>query len=222
MLLAAMLAMVLVVASPALAQQNQTQRGAESGAGDLNQAQCQNFAGQGAGNFQYNAPGATGGDQTTVINQNCVANAGGAVEQINVQGGGGVVKKTGGDVKVVSGGEDFKSVGVSVVEGKEVPVFVDEKGAFFTLMQDEVVLVEKPAVTFFTTDTVKKAVTGVQYQYAGAVQYQYAGAAQYQYGAKVAPLDITVLPDTGGASLITLGAGALLVAGGLLARRIVR
>ena len=31
-----------------------------------------------------------------------------------------------------------------------------------------------------------------------------------------------VLPDTGGASLITLGAGALLVAGGLLARRIVR
>jgi LPXTG-motif cell wall-anchored protein len=30
------------------------------------------------------------------------------------------------------------------------------------------------------------------------------------------------LPDTGGASLFTLGAGALLVAGGLLARRIVR
>jgi hypothetical protein len=31
-----------------------------------------------------------------------------------------------------------------------------------------------------------------------------------------------VLPDTGGASLFALGAGALLVAGGLLARRIVR
>jgi hypothetical protein len=31
-----------------------------------------------------------------------------------------------------------------------------------------------------------------------------------------------VLPETGGASLIALGAGALLVAGGLLARRIVR
>ena len=30
------------------------------------------------------------------------------------------------------------------------------------------------------------------------------------------------LPDTGGASLLTLGAGALLVAGGLLARRIIR
>lgn len=33
---------------------------------------------------------------------------------------------------------------------------------------------------------------------------------------------VAVLPDTGGASLFTLGAGALLVAGGLLARRIVR
>ncbi|ABG05617.1 hypothetical protein Rxyl_2700 [Rubrobacter xylanophilus DSM 9941] len=31
-----------------------------------------------------------------------------------------------------------------------------------------------------------------------------------------------VLPETGGASLIALGAGALLVAGGLLARRIIR
>jgi hypothetical protein len=31
-----------------------------------------------------------------------------------------------------------------------------------------------------------------------------------------------VLPETGGASLLALGAGALLVAGGLLARRIVR
>ncbi|HEX6710605.1 MAG TPA: LPXTG cell wall anchor domain-containing protein, partial [Rubrobacter sp.] len=30
------------------------------------------------------------------------------------------------------------------------------------------------------------------------------------------------LPETGGASLLALGAGALLVAGGLLARRIVR
>jgi hypothetical protein len=33
---------------------------------------------------------------------------------------------------------------------------------------------------------------------------------------------VAVLPDTGGASLLTLGAGALLVGGGLLARRIFR
>lgn len=34
--------------------------------------------------------------------------------------------------------------------------------------------------------------------------------------------EAATLPDTGGASLLALGAGALLVAGGLLARRIVR
>ena len=52
---------------------------------------------------------------------------------------------------------------------------------------------------------------------AAAGQYQYAAAAQYQY-ASAAP----ELPPTGGSSLIALGAGVLLVAGGLLARRIVR
>src|SRR5215207_279525 len=42
-------------------------------------------------------------------------------------------------------------------------------------------------------------------------------AAQYQYASPAAEL-----PPTGGSSLIALGAGVLLVAGGLLARRIVR
>ena len=52
-----------------------------------------------------------------------------------------------------------------------------------------------------------------------AVQYQYEApaAAQYQYASPAAEL-----PPTGGSSLIALGAGVLLVAGGLLARRIVR
>jgi hypothetical protein len=75
----------------------------------------------------------------------------------------------------------------------------------------------------------------VKYQYAtasatasayakapAAVQYEYSApaAAQYQYAsASAAP---AALPDTGGASLIALGAGVLLVAGGLLARKIVR
>jgi len=45
---------------------------------------------------------------------------------------------------------------------------------------------------------------------------QTGAAAQYQY---IAAAD---LPSTGGPSLIALGAGVLLVAGGLLARRIVR
>jgi hypothetical protein len=53
-----------------------------------------------------------------------------------------------------------------------------------------------------------------------AVQYQYPAAAQYQYSAPASPA--AELPPTGGSSLIALGAGILLVAGGLLARRIVR
>jgi hypothetical protein len=55
-----------------------------------------------------------------------------------------------------------------------------------------------------------------------AVQYQYAYAApQAQYAAPTAS-PAAELPPTGGSSLIALGAGVLLVAGGLLARRIVR
>jgi hypothetical protein len=55
---------------------------------------------------------------------------------------------------------------------------------------------------------------------AAAAQYQYSApaAVQYQYSASPA----AELPPTGGSSLIALGAGVLLVAGGLLARRIVR
>ena len=53
-----------------------------------------------------------------------------------------------------------------------------------------------------------------------AVQYQYA-APQAQYSAPTAS-PAAQLPPTGGSSLIALGAGVLLVAGGLLARRIVR
>ena len=58
-----------------------------------------------------------------------------------------------------------------------------------------------------------------------------AAAAQYQYASPPLPCSISTcprcqpaaeLPPTGGSSLIALGAGVLLVAGGLLARRIVR
>ena len=60
------------------------------------------------------------------------------------------------------------------------------------------------------------APTAAQYEY----KYSAPAAVQYQYAsASAAP---AALPDTGGASLIALGAGVLLVAGGLLARRIVR
>ena len=56
---------------------------------------------------------------------------------------------------------------------------------------------------------------------AAAVQYQYASpSASPSASASASPA--AQLPSTGGSSLIALGAGVLLVAGGLLARRIVR
>ena len=66
--------------------------------------------------------------------------------------------------------------------------------------------------------SVQYSASSVQYQYsAPSVQYQYsAPSVQYQYSAAAE------LPSTGGSSLIALGVGVLLVAGGLLARRIVR
>ncbi len=53
-----------------------------------------------------------------------------------------------------------------------------------------------------------------------------AAAAQYQYASPTATATATALPPTGGSvpfsGALALGAGALLMAGGLLARRIVR
>ena len=69
-------------------------------------------------------------------------------------------------------------------------------------------------VASVTASATASAPTGAQYQYKAPVAVQY----QYSATASAAP----ELPSTGGSSLIALGAGVLLVAGGLLARRIVR
>jgi hypothetical protein len=53
-----------------------------------------------------------------------------------------------------------------------------------------------------------------------AAQYQYAAPEEQPAAPAASPA--AELPPTGGSSLIALGAGVLLVAGGLLARRIVR
>jgi hypothetical protein len=53
-----------------------------------------------------------------------------------------------------------------------------------------------------------------------AVVVQYEGSASASASATAAAAE--VLPETGGASVLAFGAGALLVAGGLVARRIVR
>ena len=70
---------------------------------------------------------------------------------------------------------------------------------------------------------VEQAVASASAAAAPAVQYQYPAPAAAQYVAPTAsPAAPAALPPTGGSSLLALGAGVLLVAGGLLARRIVR
>ena len=67
---------------------------------------------------------------------------------------------------------------------------------------------------------VEEAVAAAPAAAPAAVQYQYEAPAEAQYTAPASPE--AELPPTGGSSLIALGSGVLLVAGGLLARRIVR
>ena len=79
-------------------------------------------------------------------------------------------------------------------------------------------VIEHASATVTATATATASATASASS-APAVQYQYA-APEVQYSASSAPA--AELPSTGGSSLIALGAGVLLVAGGLLARRIVR
>jgi LPXTG-motif cell wall-anchored protein len=80
-------------------------------------------------------------------------------------------------------------------------------------------------VTAAQVNTVVASVASAPAKTATAAQYEYKApaAAQYQYSSPSASASPAAeLPETGGSSLIALGAGVLLVAGGLLARRIVR
>ena len=185
MLLAAMLAMVLVAAAPALAQA--VIEGDE--AVDNSQTQyvdCTQV--QAAAADQYSGDANAAGDDESIavadianelgISQEAVQNCVAAGEDANVAG--------------VTGGAD----GGGVVEEAAVDG-VDDDG-------DGVV------------DDV--GVAGVDDDADGVVDEIAEGEEVVAAGGAVAGTN--VLPDTGGASLFTLGAGALLVGGGLLARRI--
>jgi hypothetical protein len=73
-------------------------------------------------------------------------------------------------------------------------------------------------VTVVELEKFTKHVTTVSASSSSSASSSASTAAEAQYSTPAA----TVLPETGGASLLALGAGALLVAGGLVARRIVR
>ena len=162
MLLAAMLAMVLAAAVPALAQTNSAT--ATAGA-----------------NVSQNAIGVQFGED----NVQCVQNA--TQEQTNVN-----ISQYSGDITQVNFGVIAQECNISVVEAEKIA-----KKLFF----------------------VKKTATATAHA-------KKSPAAVLQYKKTVTPTaTATALPPTGGVvpnSALALGAGALLVAGGLLARRIVR
>ena len=164
MLLAAVVAMVLAAAVPALAQ-TVTQVG-NNNIACVQTAVQQNVVSQGNGNAQANQYGdniiANTNINAQTISQECNI----AVEQVNT-----VVNKA---LTVNKGGEVVKATASA----------------------------SAAAPVQYKATASASAAAPVQYQYASAPAVE--------------------LPSTGGSSLIALGAGVLLVAGGLLARRIVR
>jgi hypothetical protein len=184
MLLAAVVAMVLAAAVPALAQ-TVTQIG-DGNIACVQTAVQQNFVGndspQGNGNAQANQYG-----DNVIINNITNVSAQAISQECNIT-----------------------VAQVNTIAKK-----------FLTVKEAGKVVVTKATATASAS-----APAAVQYQYKApaAVQYQYSApaAVQYQYATASASAPAAELPPTGGSSLIALGAGVLLVAGGLLARRIVR
>jgi hypothetical protein len=196
MLLAAVVAMVLAAAVPALAQ-TVTQIGDDNIA-CVQTAVQQNVVSQGNGNAQANQYG-----DNIIANTNINAQAIAQECNINVTEVEEVAKKH----------LDFNKAGDVVVVKKHVATATAKATASATAKA------AAPVVQYKAADVQYKKAADVQYK-AAAVQYQYkAAAVQYQYATAKAEAE---LPPTGGSSLIALGAGVLLVAGGLLARRIVR
>jgi len=165
MLLAAMLAMVLAAAVPALAQ-TVTQVGNGNVACVQNAAQASSVNQTIAQANQYGDNNAANGNVTIqTIAQECNI----TVAQVN-----------------------------TIVEQEDIDIVVATASAT-------------------ASASATAAPSHVQYNAPAAVQYQYSSASAAPAAAAAAEL-----PSTGGSSLIALGAGVLLVAGGLLARRIVR
>jgi hypothetical protein len=192
MLLAAVVAMVLAAAVPALAQTV-----TQGGTGNINVACVQN-----------------------AVQQNVVEN--------NVAQGNGVAQANQYGDNVIINNSEITNVNAQAI-AQECNISVAQVNAVanknLTVNKAGKVVVVKKHVATATATASASAPAKVQYKAAAPTQYQYqAAAVQYQYAsasasAASAPAE---LPPTGGSSLIALGAGVLLVAGGLLARRIVR
>lgn len=192
MILASMLAMVMLAASPALAQTQSSEQNASGN--NINQLsqQCQNVIGdinvEGGDNIavaegQYNEIAQENNTNVTVV-QNCFQ----AAAQANV------------NIEDVEAPDD---------DQYEAPAPDDDQ--YEAPADDQYVAPEGDD---------DAAAAGAGAAAPAGDDAAAAGGAAAGGGAEGGA--VAVLPDTGGASLFTLGAGALLVAGGLLARKIVR
>ncbi len=132
-----------------------------------------------------------------------------------------------GDITTGNNTADANASADASVSGDENAVAVFNEAVAGEIAQDSGVTIEQANECLNNADLdgdgfvelveLKKFGVVVVKDSAAAVQYQYGGGGGGGGGGGTA-----VLPETGGASLIALGAGALLVAGGLIARRIVR
>jgi len=206
MLLGAVVAMVLAAAVPALAQ-TVTQIG-DNNIACVQTAVQQNIVSQGNGNAQANQYGDNIITNSNINAQAIAQECNITVEQVNTVAKKGLTFNKAGEVVVVK-----KTATATASASASAPAKVQYKAA-----KTVTASASAPAkVQYKAAKTVTASASA-----AAPTQYQYkAAAAQYQYAsASAAPA--AELPSTGGSSLIALGAGVLLVAGGLLARRIVR
>ena len=200
MLLAAMLAMVLAAAAPVLAQDVNV----ETGDSVEYNAVCQNIAGEInaiAVNTANADASAEAGDDAVAIaeiaqdNDLTVAQVNECLNNFETVTATGTATPT---ATVIAKKKVIWIDGKKfwVIEGKTMTADVKKWGTASAWAKKWITVSPSPSVV------VKKTVTAT---------------AKATSTAKVA-----VLPETGGASLLALGAGALLVGGGLVARRIVR
>ena len=194
MLLAAVVAMVLAAAVPAFAQKT----------GQVNDADvaCVQTAVQGD---VTQVAGSQYGDASNInvqtIAQECNITVAQANSVVN-----NFVKGDNGKKIVVDNGKK-----VVVDHGKKVVVHKASASATASASA-------APKVQYKVEK--KAAAPVVQYQYKASASAS--APAAVEYSASASSASAAELPETGGSSLIALGAGVLLVAGGLLARRIVR
>ena len=206
MLLAAVVAMVMAAAVPALAQ-TVTQIG-NGNIACVQTAVQQNVVGN-------NSPQGNGNAQAAQYGDNIVAN------NISNESAQAIAQECNINVAQVN------TVAKKYLSVKETGKVVVAKKHVASATASATASASAPAVKH----VYKKASATASASAPAAVEYEYKATAsapaavEYEYSATAsasASASAAALPETGGSSLIALGAGVLLVAGGLLARRIVR